>query len=300
MIKENENGVVGIVRGSRLPVKVETSFNAGEVLNVALKKHADHDQFFCSLDSYVLMYPDQKPVGNVPGTENLFTVELYKQELSKPYSKVNLYICNVVHVNINVLSDDDHDDESVKENFPTLQKPMVTQTQQLPTSHIVIKEDVVDVVAGNCSGEQQRKVFCPVCNNKYSIDEIEFHVNNCLEKQNDNPFMVSNDLEALDSESNKSESEEEDPILTPSSRKCTEEIFSVLKNAEITDEIIHINVRRQYVFNDFRKCFNKKWNAKKKNSKYKITFVGEAGLDTGGLSREFYSGNFNYALYNGP
>ena len=36
---------------------------------------------------------DQKPVLKVPGSVEDFSVAKYKQELAKPYSKVDLYIC---------------------------------------------------------------------------------------------------------------------------------------------------------------------------------------------------------------
>jgi len=59
-----------------------------------------------------------------------------------------------------------------------------------------------------------------------------------------------------------------------------------------TDEVITIKIRRNFFFEDFRKHFNKKWNNKKKNCRYEILFLGESGVDTGGVSREFYSGMF--------
>ena len=38
------------------------------------------------------------------------------------------------------------------------------------------------------------------------------------------------------------------------------------------------------------KAFTKKWNFGKQNHKYCISFVGESSIDTGGGSRQFYSG----------
>ena len=69
---------------------------AEEILKTALKKHSDNDQFFCSLDDYDLCYPDQKTVEFIPGTAESFTVEKYKEEfLPKPYSKMDLFLCNI-------------------------------------------------------------------------------------------------------------------------------------------------------------------------------------------------------------
>ena len=91
---------LGPIRGSRLPVKVQKRFTAAEVLSAAILKHSNHDQFFCFLEDYLLdylldtrlLYPDQKVVTSIPGSEELFTVEKYKKELAKPYSKLELYL----------------------------------------------------------------------------------------------------------------------------------------------------------------------------------------------------------------
>ena len=61
-------------------------------------KHADHDQFFCGSDDYVLCYPDQKIVQFIPASNKEFTVELYKEKTGKPYSKIDLFLCNVSNV----------------------------------------------------------------------------------------------------------------------------------------------------------------------------------------------------------
>ena len=84
---------LGPIRGSRLPVKVQKRFTAAEVLSAGILKHSNHDQFFCSSEDYLLLYPDQKVVTNIPGSEELFMVEKHKKELAKPYSKLDLYLC---------------------------------------------------------------------------------------------------------------------------------------------------------------------------------------------------------------
>ena len=63
-----------------------------------LKKHSDHDQFFCGDEDYILLYPDQKAVVKVPGSDENFTVAKYKQELVRPYSRVDLFICKEIDV----------------------------------------------------------------------------------------------------------------------------------------------------------------------------------------------------------
>ena len=46
LITENEEGNLAIVRGSRVALKVGKDYGVVEVCQAAVKKHADHDQFF--------------------------------------------------------------------------------------------------------------------------------------------------------------------------------------------------------------------------------------------------------------
>ena len=96
LYESNDEGDIFPKRGRRIPIKVGKQYTEGEVLKTALKKHADDDQFFCSLGDYVLCYPDQKLVEFIPGTTESSTVEKYKEEfLSEPYSKIDLFLRNI-------------------------------------------------------------------------------------------------------------------------------------------------------------------------------------------------------------
>ena len=57
---------LGPIRENLLPVKVQKSFTAAEVLSARILKHSNHDQFFCSSEDYLLLYPDQKMVNSFP------------------------------------------------------------------------------------------------------------------------------------------------------------------------------------------------------------------------------------------
>ena len=74
------------------------SFGPTEVAHAAVRKNADHDQFFCGSDDYVLYYPDQRIVQFIPGSNKEFTVKLYKEEICKPYSKIDLFLCTISNV----------------------------------------------------------------------------------------------------------------------------------------------------------------------------------------------------------
>jgi len=93
VIKINENRQLQKIRGSKLPMQVEKNMCYKEVLEIAKNKHGNHDQYFCPLESYVLVYPDNKPCYFIPGSsDKMFTVSEYKKELGKPYSKIDLFL----------------------------------------------------------------------------------------------------------------------------------------------------------------------------------------------------------------
>ena len=53
LIEANEKGIVSIKPGSCLAIKIVKKFSLIEVARVSVKKHADHDQFFCNSDEYL-------------------------------------------------------------------------------------------------------------------------------------------------------------------------------------------------------------------------------------------------------
>ena len=93
IIAKNEKGNLSVVRGSKIPLKVCKDFSSEQTLTAAVKTHTDDDQFFSAAKDYVLLYPDQKLVKYVPGMKKDLSVTGYMKELSKPYSKLDLFLC---------------------------------------------------------------------------------------------------------------------------------------------------------------------------------------------------------------
>ena len=60
-----------IIRGSRLPIKIPKNAGSQEILKKSIEKHPNHDQFFCGVEDWFLLYPDQKKVEYIPGTNVL-------------------------------------------------------------------------------------------------------------------------------------------------------------------------------------------------------------------------------------
>ena len=121
--------MMAIKRKVRLVTKVLESSGPIEVPCAAVKKHVDHDQFFCRLNDYIFCYPDQKIVQFIPGNDE-FTVELYKKDFGKPYSKIDLFLCNVSN-------EDDATDCKVPEDKKVNIERSCIETSNIQPSNIV-------------------------------------------------------------------------------------------------------------------------------------------------------------------
>ena len=187
-----------------------------------MKKHADQDQFFSGSNEFVLCYPDQSIVKFILGTSIEFTGERYKEEIRIPYLKIDLYLCNVDgDVNLKVIDDNKvtiHDNldqtisnqliheqntnsnptqgqQEVRLTLPMMKMvlfPSVNFIQSLTGSYV---EDVHRLFESSLKSEEEpccsrninpvieRKVYCSICNNPFSVSTIEEHADLCLENK---------------------------------------------------------------------------------------------------------------------
>lgn len=84
------------VRGKTLPLNTNPEITAQDLLKRAAIKMATFNKDLGE-GPYVLLYPDCTKVVNVPGTERPFTLEEYKKEIGKNYSRITLFICSERH-----------------------------------------------------------------------------------------------------------------------------------------------------------------------------------------------------------
>ena len=71
----------------------------------------------------------------------------------------------------------------------------------------------------------------------------------------------------------------------------------IRKYGKLRENILQLNIKRGFCFQDFVKAFRKRWNGKKKSYQYIISFIEEAGVNNDGVSREFYAGwDFKFLL----
>ena len=130
--------------------------------------------------------------------------------------------------------------------------------------------------------------YCPVCNKKIPLAVNEVSANECLNKKQQ-PIIYSVDSVPREEDKDYEIEEDNDAHGDVNTIDYKKQIPVVLKHCNVTKEETLIHVRRHYEFQDFQKAFSKKWNNKNLNKSYRIFYVGEPAIDTGGVSRDFYS-----------
>ena len=61
-----------------------------------MEKHSSLDQYFYASEEYILLYPDWKVVDKIPSSDEVFTVQKYKEFLKEPYDRFALYLCQEI------------------------------------------------------------------------------------------------------------------------------------------------------------------------------------------------------------
>ena len=79
-------------RGNSLLLDIQPHWSSEQLLASAVKKRTDFLQDMQDV-VHVLLCPDGRQVVNIPGTDDPFTVQKYKEAIGKAYQKITLYIC---------------------------------------------------------------------------------------------------------------------------------------------------------------------------------------------------------------
>ena len=94
-------------------MKVKPTANAQCILDKGLTKHANRDKKVHEGLEYVLLYPDHSEVINVPGRNEEFILEKYREDLGKSYNRITLFIApksDFLMAELPSLDDDIEDD----------------------------------------------------------------------------------------------------------------------------------------------------------------------------------------------
>ncbi|KAK2905453.1 hypothetical protein Q8A67_007252 [Cirrhinus molitorella] len=123
---------------------------------------------------------------------------------------------------------------------------------------------------------------CPICQLMFPVDSLEVHASLCVEQ---------NQLESPDYSSVMDDDSTYEKMANSSSQKVLslEDLLELIASRVNGDKKFHICVSRD---NLLERGF-KQWQRQKKGNpvnQLKVTFIGEAGVDSGALRKEFLTG----------
>lgn len=282
------------VKGRTIPVLVDTHADASTLLHTAVEKHGRHFKQFNKFFDYVLLYPDMSVVQNLPASNAPFTVEKYKRDLLKPYSKICFWLCTKDDFESanNVTSSDSEDHMLTKPAFEACYySSTVARDVPIVTSPEVAIRSTFPDLLNEASTSSTSYHQCPTCLDLFPQSEIMLHADACAEAWVD---PIGDPDEVDDTSPNEVEPMED---ATGTLREPLDINLEALRNevsnlrhlcqCELTNRV---SIRRRLIFQDYMDTRKKKWF--KPKSLLKVILVGEPAVDDGGPKREFFTGNF--------
>lgn len=270
------------------------SVTRNELLAKAFEKHSRFNSNFVYGDSseYRLLYPTMNQVVNLPGTEEPFTLQRYKQEIDKPYCRITFFLCSSTDYFENLMNDTCDDDEDLP-SVSTLRKPNSSADASSRSVPILSEEDTRE----NCTSSPSTSsgtIQCPICLDKYALGEIESHADSCS-------MWLLGDIDELPPNQTPTSSGSVMPIasvenILPNDLKevIKQEITRVVAAEMSNEDPKRLTVRRKFIWQDFK-------NARQRNispkQKVKVIFSGEPSVDEGGPRRELFSGTLNNVFF---
>ena len=168
---------------------VPCDISAASLLQAGVTKHGKHFQQFNTSLEYVLLYPDNTLVSNLPGSSEGFSLFKYKDDLGKPYSKIYFWLCersDYDATKTEVIESDTSDDENPlpkfggnKEEQDEVILPILQSTATAQPSNCV-------TIAAHTSGSdvtniEEASTLCPTCYKNFLISIIEAHADLCAD-----------------------------------------------------------------------------------------------------------------------
>eukprot|EP00794_Sanderia_malayensis_P017949 gene17949-19744_t len=217
-------------------------------------------------DVYVLLYPDYKEVITVPGNDELpFKLNVYKEELGRPYSQLNFYLCPLA-----------------------VFEPASAEVTEVTT---IVDSDSDHAEGGNAHSKdcdsftEEIFNFPPAFETLFSSDPC--HSTETLSKEDDPPPQFEGAMSVMFSSSNvEDKPKKEDEIhLTYSEKMGT--LSSAFSRESEDRETVVLAVRRRRVWQDASQKLARLFRDGVKP--IRVQFIGEAGVDAGGPLKEFFT-----------
>ena len=270
--------------GKRMALKVKKDDPPAVLLQKALDKwKAYFSNCYDNQEDYVLLLEDYKEAMFLPGsTKEFFTLDRYREELGKDFKRITLFLCTLSDFRMSeggVTGDGEKSKGQLWDEFidlPNAVDPVESDANNLPGSSknddkVVVNVDVQDQDHGHgiAGGLQSQELQI----------QDDFEIAQAIQASLDNGMQGSN-LEEIPVK------EAGDNLITYSD--YTSVVQSLEKNV-ITPEQFFLVVRRGIPFQRAISLWQRESKRKSPTNLVRVKYLGEDGIDSGALAREFFS-----------
>ncbi|XP_066932604.1 uncharacterized protein [Clytia hemisphaerica] len=272
-------------RRGRMSVTIKDSCNAIDLKYAAIDKYSKHDQNFCGLEDYVLLYPDFTRVFSLRGSRKPFTVKDYKVELNQPYSKCIFLLClktDFDHVFNNLKKDNtssERSSESDSENQPCKNDQINNNDHYVPPPEPIYQELLPNV--------EEHHYYVPDddANPPDTSGDVSRLMPNVEIKTTTDKRSTANNTTAETQALPTIINLEETLPYVDSYESKRETILNLLKSSE---ELFTLTIRRRKIYLDTMQKLKIHWAENIKP--FKVKFIGDSEeADGSGVLREFFS-----------
>jgi hypothetical protein len=209
-MKVDNDGNLKRCRGKTPPIEVLPSAGRSEILEKAVRKHANHDKNILGELEHVLLNADGNQIEKIPGTEKEFLLRDYREELGKSYNRLTLFIAlssayayaevsklkaccedsesgsdngssdlNETRIAVPARVNYDSNSGDIKNATDTFEKvfspaPANSTSASVPSTSSQLQDVVKDIC-------KEQLIECPTCLQYFSINRIAEHADMCCD-----------------------------------------------------------------------------------------------------------------------
>ncbi|XP_028412774.1 uncharacterized protein LOC114535677 [Dendronephthya gigantea] len=285
----SKDNVLKPKRGKKLVLRVSNKANYKTVCSKAiLKWKAFYSHLYSESDEYVMLYENGEEAIFLPGSaKEFFSLERYQQELGKDYNRITLFLCTSLDYNISKgLNDSDEDNAifncdmpgvlSAKSESPDFQPnakfpKLDSNTEQNDKENNELQIENDERLAIQLQQRFEDELEDDKNNEASSIPIV--HVEDCKEDGIDHTIHVVHEIDKCD--------ETKEEFTNEAS------VIQHLEKQTDNENQFFLVIRRKVPFHRALLLWQRE--AKKSSPMRKLTvkYIGEDGIDTGALAREF-------------
>ena len=267
--------------GKRMALKVKTNDPPALLLQKALEKwKAYFSNCYDENEDYILLLEDYKEAMFLPGsTKEFFTLQRYREELGKDFKRITLFLCTLSDFRLSeggVSGDGEQSEDQLWDTCIDLPNP-ISPVEENDTNPSDSNKDG-DKVDVNMEQGQKHGITAGEDQSEELQIEDDFKIAQALQASLDN--VLQDSTRELPAEGTL------DKVVTYSDHTS---VIQALEQRLITTEQFFLVVRRGIPFERVISLWQRESKRKSPENVVRIRYLGEEGIDSGALSREFFA-----------